>query len=75
MIREMEEVVVLRGTLKMVAAECVDLKAKGFNVVKVKTKLKWPRFWIRVYKVRLKKDYIIDFDSEEIIHTPIDLDA
>lgn len=72
MIAEGKEFVVLKGHLKDVASECVDLKNQGYSVVKVKRKILWPIFWRPVYKVRLKRDFIVDFETGRILLTPID---
>lgn len=71
MIHEAYEFQVIQGRLKPIAELCVNLKAQGYEVKKVKRKIKWPFFWISIYKVKLRRPIIIDMDVNDIIHTPI----
>jgi hypothetical protein len=57
---EASQRIIIKGTLRYCAEECVKEKARGFEIVKSSAKRQWPYFWRLRYKVTLRKYFMID---------------
>lgn len=57
------------GKLRHVAERCVALKQEGFMVDTQTSFINWPRFWERIYTVKLIKPVVCEITIAETCDT------
>lgn len=74
MIHEGKIKVTVKGELDGAVEETAKRIFDGFQITKIKSKILWPYFWRRRYKVVLEKGVLLDDETDTMAEFPIKQD-